>query len=123
MFLIFHSSCGIPGPQFVERQRSVEQNGSEIALIEHVLKLNEAVLEKEEGISCEVPLAFTHLETLQNWADLFGQIFKLTNVGVSRPPNDFYVSCFCNIINDIVKHITAQLSAPVHFERQNENSH
>jgi hypothetical protein len=46
MFLIFHSSCGIPGPQFVKRQSSVEQNGSEIALIEHVLKLNEAVLEK-----------------------------------------------------------------------------
>ena len=46
VFLIFHGGCGIPSSQFVKRQIGVKKNGSEVALLKHVFKLDETVLEE-----------------------------------------------------------------------------
>lgn len=76
----------------------------------------------EERVSREVHFALTDLEALQNWADFVSQIFKLTNVGVTGTPNNFDMSCFGDVIDNVIEHIAAEFSAPVHFEWQNENS-
>lgn len=76
----------------------------------------------EERVSREVHFALTDLEALQNWADFVSQIFKLTNVGITGTPNNFDMSCLGDVIDNVIEHIAAEFSAPVHFEWQNENS-
>lgn len=75
----------------------------------------------EEGIGSKVEFAFTDLEPLQNWADFVSKVLKFANVGVARTTDDFDVSCFVDIIYDIIQHVAAKFCAPVHFQRQHHN--